>query len=438
MKNLKSVFLSLLMLTASGTGTLLAQESLTLSAAIERTLKNNFFISISRNDSLISDNNNTIGNAGFLPTLDATAGVSTSVNNTEQEYSNGSTVKRDGAGTDNINAALRLNWTLFDGMRMFAAKSRLAAAEENAGYRLKNQIENVVSDLILAYFDVVRLQQAVRVMEETIRINDERVRIAQARFETGAASKLDFLQARVDRDARLSELMRMKNQLDESISTVNRLMGSGEFTPFTASDSISFTYRPDLSELTKSVNNRNSEILSQQSQFEMNRSLVNEYKASRFPWLNANVSYSYGRTENEVGFALLNQNQGLSAGLTLTWNLFGGFNTSREVKNAKLNVSTANLLLSEAKARISQQLAVAFRKYESDQAIVELEQGNLQYARENADVSLEAFRIGSISGIQLREAQNSYEQALLRLIEARYQAKISETVLMKLNGDLVR
>lgn len=434
MKNLLSALLILLVSAPAAQ----AQQWLTLSRAMEETLKNNFFINIVRNDSSVAANNNTWGNAGALPSLDVSAGISTAVNKTEQRFNNGNEIKQDGASTDNINAAVRLNWTLFDGMRMFAAKSRLAAGQEMAGWQLKAEMENKISELIAAYFNVVRLQQSLRVIEETIQINDERVGIAKARFEVGAASKLDYLQAKVDRDARMSEMLRLRNELQEAVASVNLLSGITEFREFYASDSITLEYQPQLNDIYNTFPSKNAEMQIGKSQIKINDKLISEYRSWRYPWLSANAGYSYSRNENEVGFSLFNSNQGLQAGLTLSWNLFNGLNTGRQIKNAKIQYSSANLLLDAARASISQQIAVAFRKYESDRAIVILEESGLSFARENADISLEAYRLGSISGIQLREAQNSYEMALNRLIDARYQAKLSETSLMKLNGDLIR
>jgi outer membrane protein TolC len=171
---------------------------------------------------------------------------------------------------------------------------------------------------------------------------------------------------------------------------------------------------------------------------ELSGDMINEIRAMRYPWLYANVKYNFNKTENEAGFSLLNQNQGLNAGLTLSWNVFNGFNTGRQVKNAKINYQSSQLILEDTRSKIQTDLYIAFKKFESEKAILQLEESNLVFAKENVIVSLEAYRLGSISGIQLTEAQNSLEASYSRLIDARYMVKISETALMKLNGDLVK
>jgi outer membrane protein TolC len=122
----------------------------------------------------------------------------------------------------------------------------------------------------------------------------------------------------------------------------------------------------------------------------------------------------------------------------LAWNLFNGLNTNRQIKNAKLNLNSTSLFLADTRARIEQELYVSYQRYQADREILNLEIQNVAVATENVFISMEAYRLGSVSGLALREAQDSFEEAYTRLLEARYLAKVSETNLMKLNGELVK
>lgn len=434
MKNLfASIILILLLNNISH-----AQETLSLSNAIETSLKNNFFLNIVKNDDQVAKNNNTLGNAGFLPTIDiAAAGVRTN-NNTQQKYSNGAEIKQNNVVTDNLSAGARLNWTLFDGMKMFATRARLGETEEASALYLKLQIENTVADVIKKYFDVIRITQQIKVLEENIKIYDDRVQIAETRFTIGSASKLDFLQAKVDRNARVSEMLSLREDYNTAMANLNRLMGRSEYSNLTLTDSITINYNPVYDELRKSAMNNNKELFLDMKNVEINSSVVKEIQSQRFPVLDLNLSYNYSKVKNEVGQSLLNENDGFTRGLTLSWNIFNGFNTGREISNAKLNKLSADLTLADTRSRIDHELYVSFKKFESDKEILALEESNLEFAKENVTVALEAYRLGSISGLQLKEAQNSFETAFSRLVEARYQAKLSETELMRLNGELVK
>ncbi len=292
--------------------------------------------------------------------------------------------------------------------------------------------------MISSYFNIVKIQQQINVLNENIKINDDRIKIAQKRFEIGSASKLEMLQATVDRNTRLAEILALKKELDNAMVALNRLLGKTEFSDFILTDSISITYQPEYNDLRKSVLNTNKEIFLYSKNAEINKKIIRESQAARYPQLDLNLNYNYSQVKNEVGFSLLNQNKGFNAGLTLSWNIFNGFNTSREIQNAKLNFQSAQLLLQDTRSSIDFNVYAAYRRFLNDLELSKLQQSNIEFARENVTVALEAYRIGSISGIQLKEAQNSYESANAGWIESQYQAKLSETELMKLNGELVK
>ncbi len=437
MKSMKRLSL-LVVCFFSGLHIATAQDSLSLSASIESALKNNFNILISRNEAQVAVNNNTIGNAGMLPRLDLSAGITNASVNTEQEYSNGNIVNQDGAATEGLSAGAHFNWILFDGLKMFAARTRLNAEEDAWGIQLKIQIENTVAQVMENYFRAVSIQREIKVLDDAIAIFDERVRLAELRFEVGSGSKLDLLQSQTDRNARKSSRLQQLVAYNEALATLNRLMGKSDFINWQLTDSITINYTPVLEDLKKSAQVNNYELQWRKKQEEIYKSIINESRSLRYPVLNLNVDYNYSRTDNEVGFVLLNQNQGLYSGLTLSWNIFNGRNINREIKNAKLYWNNTSLLLADTRAKIDQELYIAFRQYESGMEILKLEQENAQVATENVTVALEAFRLGSISGLQLKDAQISYETALSRLVTAQLEAKRAEITLMRLNGELVK
>ena len=415
-----------------------AEDTLTLSQALDAALQRNGALQVARNEQAAAAHANSLGNAGFLPTLDASAGLTASRNDLEQTTSSGISSARNDAGSHGANAALRLGWTLFDGGRMFLAKSRLGAEEGVAAGRLKASVENTVSTTLGAYFDVVRLQQSLRVLEGAIAITEERVRLAQARFETGAASKLDLLQAKVDLDARRSDLARLRITHETAMARLNEIMGVPEFRAFTATDTIRLDYPTVDAREVAALLERNSEVRVGREQLRASTSRIGEARAGAWPRLLAGFGYGTTRTENDFGTLLHARSTGVNGSLALTWNLFDGWSNATQVTRARLQASSSQATLDQTLSRVRQQFIVARHRYVTDRDIVGMEQDMLELARENVTVAMEAYRAGSISGLQLREAENSYEQALERSIAARYQAKLSETELMRISGDLVK
>ena len=174
-----------------------AQGVLTLQQAVEIALKNNYSITIAKTQADIAKKNNTLGNAGFSPSLSVNANGSYSSNNTHQEYASGLLINSNGVVSNGVNSALVLNWTIFDGMKMFATHNKLKELQAMGDLNAKIEIENAVSRIMLAYYDIVRQQQMIRATNEAIKLNEERQKISEKKFEIGSASKLDVLQVKV-------------------------------------------------------------------------------------------------------------------------------------------------------------------------------------------------------------------------------------------------
>lgn len=415
-----------------------AQEKLALQQAIELALKNNYDIIIEKNNAQIAANNNSLGNAGMLPKIDLQASTNLADNATKQEFSSGLVVDKAGVKSTNINAGVFLTWTLFDGMKMFATHKRLQEMEMMGQLSSKIQIENTIVQVITNYYNIVRQTQLIKGLSENMLISEERLKIAQKKFEIGSGSKLEVLQAKVDKNAQTSNLFRQKTILFELKNNLNQLLVRAAETEFDVETEIPVEFKLKYDDLKNSIQKNNAELKYAQMNIAVTSKLLRESKSQLYPRLNFNANYLFSRSENQAGFALLNQNLGLNLGFTASWTIFNGFTTNNQIKNARLQLENANYEYNTAKVLLDIQLFNLFKKFQDDAKILELEEENTKLAKEAVDIALERFRIGSSNSLELKEIQKSYDDALTRLAEAQYNAKVTETQLMKLNGEIVK
>lgn len=428
-------FFLMLMLAALA---LHAQEKLSLVDAINLAMKNNYSMVISKNEATMAANDNTIGNAGMLPSVDLNASANQSINHTKQNYSSGLEVDRSNVQSTNMAVGAGLEWTIFNGFKMFATKSKLNELQGRGELVSKVQIENTLAGIIASYFDIVRLKDLLKAGQSSLDIYNERVRIAETKFRIGSSSKLELLQAKVDLNAQRSLLMNEKTALQTAKINLNQLLGRTVDTEFEPSDSIVIAYQPKVENLRKSFVTQNSTLLAAQKDVNIASYLMKEFESQRYPNISVGANYNYARVKNQVGFILLNQNQGLNYGLNVSWNLFNGMNTNRQVKNAKLEYQNSTLRLNDIRSQTEAAVLQGFRKFEDALELMKLEEENILLARENVTVGLERFRIGKSTQVELQEAMRSLEDAENRTTSARYDAKIAETELMQLNGELVK
>lgn len=415
-----------------------AQEQFTIEEAIQLGIKNNYNILVANNNATIAANDNSLGNAGMLPVVDINASTNFANNATKQEFNTGAAVDKAGVKSNSINSGVYLTWTLFNGLKMFATHQQLSMLESMGKLSTKIQIENTVESIVVAYYNAVKQKQLIKGLNENIKISEERLTIAQKKFEIGSGSKLDVLQAKTDKNAQTSMLYRQKTVLDELKANLNQLMARPAETEFEVGDSIPVSFQLKYDELKGNYQKTNLNLIFAQENISYYKQQLKATKADLFPVVNLNANYLFSRAENQAGLILLNRNLGFNYGLTASWRIFNGFTLNNRIKNAQLQVENASLNYTNSQTQIEQQLLIAFKRFQDDQKILELEEDNLKLVRESVNIALERFRIGSSNTLELQTIQQTFEDALIRLEEARYNAKVSETTLMKLNGNLVK
>jgi len=415
-----------------------AQELLTLDKAIETALKNNYGIIVARNEARIAENNNSPGNAGFLPSLDLSAAAAKSDNTIKQQYADGREVNQSNVTSTSLSAGATLTWTLFDGMKMFATSGKLKTLADQGELNTKIEIENTIYAIMSSYYDVVRIKQLIRAGAESLKVYEEREKITQTKFDIGSGSKQELLQTKVDKSSLQTSLLFAEQALYEAKANLNLLLAQPPETAFYVDDSMTISDQYKKEDLVKTVVNRNYSLLFIEKNIHVAGYSVQEYQSLRYPRLGINAGYDFIKNENKAGFSLFNQTSGLSAGVGLTWNIFDGFNTNRQIKNTKLVYTSAVQQYEYAKNSLNVILLNAWRKFENAKEILALEEENIMLAKENMDIALERFKLGASTIIELKEAQNSYEESSVQVITARYNARLAEVQLMKLNGDLVK
>jgi outer membrane protein len=416
----------------------MAQQPLSLQEAIGIALQNNYAVRLAGNAAQAARNDNTAGHAGFLPAVSAGGTASEAVSDLNQEYADNRVVDKSGVNASSLSGDVTLTWTLFDGMQMFASKGRYAELAAKGELAVKGQMEQTVQDVIAAYFAVAQVQKLIDALEVNISIDSERVALALARLNTGSGSRPELLQARVDLNEQLSARMRQVALRESSLDLLNYQLAKPPGTAWQLTDSVRITYvvTPEL--LRSSVMQRNVSVLSAEHDQRISLYSLRETQAQRYPQLDFSTGYTYGHTTTDAGFLLRNTNNGYRYGLTLRWNLFDGMNVNRQVKNARLEVESAGLSLDDIRLRVSSQLENAIRDFRINMEQLALEEENILLARENLDVAFERFRSGLYTSLQLKDAQLSYQEAQSRLVQVQYAAKLSETELMRLNGELVK
>lgn len=414
-----------------------AQQLLTLDMAIERALQHNFDIQVARTDAKQAEVNNTAGNAGMSPSIDLRGGLNAASQNVRNEFIDGRVQQVSNAPSFGYNGSVNLNWTLFDGGRMFLAKQQLNVLEQAGAAQLKERVQAVISQVIQAYAQVVWQKQQRIAIDTGLLLAKTRMDLSRVKYETGSSAKVDYLQARVDYNSRQSDSLQQVAALTASFAMLNALMGEDAEFSYTVQDSLETDTNllPEHAELLETINP--SVCI---ARFNAQASLLNAKMATAnyFPVIALNGAYAYNNNQSRAGFIAFSQAYGPSGGLTLTMPLFRGGNVRREVKIASLQATRDQLLYEWQSTEVSRQYRTAWRNYEVSVGAYNLEKENIDYAKENLYIQKERFKAGIANTLETREAENSYVQALVRYYTAIYNLKVNETRVLELEGALVK
>lgn len=435
MKSFKILLFALLPLSAW------AQSNfLTLEDAIGTALKNNYNILMARNDSASFSLDRSYAYAAFLPRLNATAGKVWNVNAQKQELGNGTKRDTSGIKSNNLTGAINLNWTLFDGMRMFATRDRLIELEKFGSYGVKSQMVNTIASVTTGYYAIVRAKQQLKAIEEQMSISEERVKLADKKLSVGLGAKPELLQAKVDLNAQRSARLQQITRIEQLKEQLNQLMAVALSSTYEVSDSIPIKTDLQYGDLQTGIANTNPTLLQGKKSIDIAQLTLKERKAELLPTLTFNSAYTYNRLENKAVInnftPLFNRNRGFNYGFGLNVPILNGFNTKRLIQQAKLDIQFQELSYKNQLSLIDVSLSNAFKSYELQKKTLALEEENIALAKENVMIALERFRQGVSTFLELREAQKSLEDAYDRLIAARFNTKISETELLRLKGEM--
>lgn len=413
-----------------------AQEILTVEEAVKIALENNYQIKTAQNELRIDETGVSAGQAGMLPQIALTLEDDNSVQNLSQVRSDGTEVEQDNAKNNSLDYGIALEWTIFDGLKMFAKHEQLKEIKKLGEAELKQTILSKVGDVMTTYYNLVQQQQQLAALDSTLLISEQRVELAQNRFIIGKASKLEVLNAQVDLNTDKTEMQRQQELFKNTKILLNEQLARDLKIDFKVIPEIFVDQNLNLEELENKVIEENPQLQAEKINKRISELALKQIKADRYPSVYVTTGYDVGRSESSLGFTTSSNSNGFSYGFGASLNLFDGFNQNRNEKMSKIALENAEIAIEEQKQSLTSLVNTTYQTYLTNISLMELEEKNELIAKENLDITVEKYRIGIIPTIEFRTAQLNYINARVRNSNAKYQAKVSEIILKQLAGNL--
>lgn len=422
--------------------TLVAQELVTVEQAIALALEENYDVQLAKNLAFSAQTDQKYSFGALLPQLNANAATNWTSNHQEFEFADESRNVSGNARSNNATASLQAVWTLFDGTRMFATRERIEQIAVQGELNVKNQMVNSISAVIVNYYNIVRQKQQLKAIKELMSVNEERVRLAQRKLDVGTGARPELLQAKVDLNAQRALAIQQETLIDQLKDQLNALVGLKLPASYDVADTIMIDLSITEADVIQDIENKNYQLQAAEKNIDIAGLQLHESRATRSPIVNFNGAYNYSKTNNTKLInpfsSLQSQVDGFTYGFSMTLPILNGFNITRNVQQARINVRRQQLLYEQQKQAVDVAVQNAFINYSNTRRILEVEEENISLARENVAIALEMQKRGVSTFLELRTAQQSLEEAYNRLIAARFNAKVAETELLRLNGSLLK
>jgi outer membrane protein len=409
---------------------------LTLKDAVEIALKNNYNIRLSQNNATIQGNNVTLGNAGFLPTVTGNLTQNSSVQTTKQTRSDGSVNDIKNAHNSNLNYGVNLNWTVFDGFAMFATYDQLKQLDKLGAIRLQDTIQSTIASVINTYYSLVSQNEQIKALRGAIDISRTQVRYANDKFAVGRVSRLDVYNAQVNLNTDTAALITQLQQFKNTKIQMNQLLVRDLQADFTVGDTIVVDRSLVLGDILSRAQTQNPGILSSQINKRLADINLKQVRSTRYPTVGLTSGYTFTRNKTPAGFTLQQNAHGFAYGVVASVNIFDGLNQWRRERNAKLQIDNADLDYKKTMQEVEAQISSFYVSYLSGLDLIKIGEANVDLARKNLEISLEKYRLGNITPLEIREAQRNYLDAQSTFFSAQYQSKMAEVTLKQITNSI--
>jgi outer membrane protein len=410
-----------------------AQQQISLSEAIDISLKNNLDIQISKNNEKINNINNNIGVAGGLPNITGVASTNEQITGLKQELSSGTSTNRTGVVSNNANLGVTVSMLLYNGGRVLATKKRLEELQHLSQEQLNSTIQNAIADVMFKYYSVVQQQNFLATLNQSIEVSKQRLALIEARRNVGLLGDSEYLQAQLDLNNQTQAQKAQYIVIEQSKDDLLRSMVINPNTEIMVKDTI--LVDKDIRWENIEVNlKKNPAFLVADVQININKILERETNARRYPSVTVNTGYNYSMSQSSAGFTLLNQNYGPFIGMAVTIPIYTGTVNTRQVQIAKVNTQNARIQREIIVQNFQNIAAKSWEAYTSNMKLIESERQNYALAQKLLKLITQKVQLGNATTVDIIIAQQSFENSGYRLNNLSYNAKIAEITLKQIGN----
>jgi len=430
---MKKIILNIIFLQSI---TFCSAQQLTLQDAVNLALKNSFDVQIAINNEKIGSINNNIGVAGGLPVITGSGSDVEQVTSINQKYSDPTrNTKKDNVASNNLSASVTGSILLYNGMRVVATKHQLEVLEQIDKQKFNSAVQDLLSSVMLKYYDIVRQESYLNTLQQSIEVSQKKLDIIQLQQKVGLANDADLWQAQLDLNSQLQAKSSQKLVIDQDKTDLLTYLTLNPDSTIEIADTIIVDKNITLNDVLAQLGT-NADLQAADLQIQANQWIEKETAAQRYPSLRLNAGYNFSMNKSAAGFTLLNQSNGPFVGVSLSVPIYNGSIYKRQEEVAVINTQNSvlqkDILLRDYKS----DAVKTWQAYTNALDQLKTEEETNKLSAQLLALIIKKFQLKETTIIDVKQAQQSFEDSGYRLINLSFAVKSSEIELKRLLNKL--
>ena len=404
-------------------------EIFTLEQTIEKAMKANLPLKISREEIKAAEAAKKVQRTNFFPTFSA-----------KYQYNRkdeGMNIGDFATGAkDEYSFVSSVTQPIFAGFSILRqydiAKLGLDAAE----IKEKLMHQDIILEAKTVYFTLLKAQKLRKIAEETVVQIDAQKSVAENFYQVGMSPLNDLLQAQVELANAKQELIIEKNNMENAESDFNTLLRRPINTPVAVEDILDYSpFEKDLDYCLAETDKNRLEIKIADLDVEIAEKELQLAKKDYYPSINLEGNYFREGTEWDVdGGEGIFDPSGWNILAVAKWNFFEWGRTSYGTNEKMSRLSQTQFRKEEILDNIQQELKKAYlRTQEAEKAIITVKKA-IEQAKENFRINQERYKEQMATSTDVLDAQTLLSKTMTNYYNALYAYKISKAALYRAMG----
>jgi outer membrane protein len=417
-----------------------AQPELSLSAAIEKALINNYQVRLVQSNYEIAQVQNSWGMAGMIPTF------SFNIVNSNQVMDNTNNPASFFPGVvlyDNVQFTVDMAWTVFSGFGIRINKERFDQLQEQTKGNAVVVIESTIYDIIIFYYTAISQERKMEILREMLTYSKTKLDYFRMKNEMGLNKSIDLIafenQVLIDSSNLLMQELAVRN----AKRNLNLEMGEPIENEYLLTEKIEFEVpKSTFGELSEYMLANNQNLKNQYINMELSRLNTESKKSAYYPVvsLNLGATPSVGRVElfGDTPFTTGTSSMSYYGNISARYTLFNGYQREKNVQIAEIQEEMATLQAEDLTLTLTHNLRTIFELYQTQAKIKDMSFERVEFSKAIWNYYRDRYDSGNGNILEVNDARVIYEQAVLNYYDRVFDLLKTHYDLLRITGTIAQ